>query len=134
LAAKKALNEATIEFCMSKALAYVTPDSNVDDAATVMKERDIRSVLVKENGAYVGILTETDLLFEVLIGGNDPKSTKVSSIMTKPIISLDQDKSLKAGVELMRKKNIKHLIVTRKDKIVGMLSIRDLITFSVRNR
>ena len=84
MAPKKALREATVEFCMSKALAYVTPDSNVDDAAAVMKERDIRSVLVTENGAYVGILTETDLLFEVLIGGNDPKSTKVSSIMTPP--------------------------------------------------
>ena len=135
MAVQESLPEATIKDCASRRLIIsIVSDTNVQEAATLMKDRDVRSILVKEKDEYIGIVTETDILFEVLIGGNVPNTTKVSSIMTKPIISLDQDKPLKEAIELMRNKNIKHLVVTRKDEIIGMLSVRDLITFAVKNR
>ena len=127
----KRLLDSAIEECMSKFLASVTSDSLVQEGSKIMTDQDLRSVLVKENDKYVGILTETDLLFEVLIERKDPKTTKVSDIMTRPLITLEQDKTLMEAIELMRDKNIKHLVVTRKGKIVGMLSVRDLISFSM---
>ena len=97
---KKMTIEATIKDCITtgtyeRRLACVTSDSEVQEAIKLMRERDIKSVLVKENDEYVGIVTETDLLFDVFISQNDPKTTKVSFIMTKPIITMYQDKSLK---------------------------------------
>jgi len=76
----------------------------------------------------VGILTETDLSRKVVAKRLDPVTTMVSSVMTKPILSMDRYMPVKEAEEFMKKKKIRHLAVTEGDEIVGILSLKDLVS------
>ncbi len=105
----------------------VDPQATAQDAATIMGEKGIGSVLIKKNEDYLGILTKTDLVKNVLAGGLDPQGTRVYSVMAKPIITLDHQASKNEAIDLMVEKKIKHLAVTKHGEIVGVLSTTDII-------
>ena len=130
---EKSLQEATIKNCMSLRVVAVNQGSTVQEAANRMNKKGIKSVLIKENKDYLGILTETDLMFEVLIAGKDPKQTKVEAIMSKPLVSLDENETISKAVDIMREKRFKHLPISRNGNVVGMLSAKDLISFFSKN-
>ena len=97
------------------------------DAARRMEEKRIGSVMVTEEGAYVGIATESDLVRKVVGYGLSPSTTPVGAIMNTPILDIDISRSIPEVNEIMATKGVRHLAVTEKGKIVGILSIRDLI-------
>ena len=130
---EKSLQGATIKKCMSLQVVTVKQGSTVQEAAKRMNKQGIKFVLIKENKDYLGILTETDLMFEVLIAGKDPKQTKVEAIMSKPLVSLDENETLSKAVDIMREKRFKHLPISRNGDVVGMLSVKDLISFFYKN-
>jgi CBS domain-containing protein len=100
-----------------------------------MHEKNIGSLLVKENDEYIGIVTETDLTRKVLGGGLDPKTIKVTAVMTaQPIITLDCHQPLTEANAFMAKKKVRHLPITENDKIVGMISVKDLVAFFANPR
>ncbi len=94
-----------------------------------MFDHKIKSILIKEKGKFIGIVTESDLIFKVLLGDLDRNSAPVSAIMSVNIRQMDHDRTLGEAIAFMREKNIRHLAVTEKDTIVGMLSVKDLITY-----
>ncbi len=104
-------------------------DSTVQEAAMFMTGSNIGSLLVKKFDEYVGIVTETDLARKVLGKGLDPDSTGVEEIMTSPILSLDRYLPIEEANRFMHKNKIRHLCVTEEDKIVGIISVKDLVTF-----
>ncbi len=130
---EKSLQEATIKKCMSFQVVAVDQGSTVQEAANRMNKKGIKSVLIKENNDYLGILTETDLMFEVLIAGKDTKQTKVEAIMSKPLVSLDENETISKAVDIMREKRFKHLPISRNGNVVGMLSVKDLVSFFYKN-
>ena len=130
---EKSLQEATIKKCMSLRVEAVNQGSTVQEAANRMNKKGIKSVLIKENNDYLGILTETDLMFEVLIAGKDTKQTKVEAIMSKPLVSLDENETISKAVDIMREKRFKHLPISRNGNVVGMLSVKDLVSFFYKN-
>ena len=120
---------------MSPTVISVESDTTVQDAAQFMHEKNIGSVLIKEKDEYIGIVTETDLTRKVLGGGLDPKTTKVTAVMTsQPIITLDCHLPVTEANAYMAKKKIRHLPVTENDKIVGMISVKDLVSFFANPR
>jgi len=108
-------------------------ESSVQEAAQFMLAHNIGSVLVKEFEEYVGIVTETDLTRKVLGKGLNAESTPVSEIMTSPILSLDCYLPVEEANRFMHKNKIRHLAVTEEEKIVGILSVKDLVSYFSRD-
>ena len=108
-------------------------ESSVQEAAQFMMAHNIGSVLVKEFEEYVGIVTETDLTRKVLGKGLNAESTPVSEIMTSPILSLDCYLPVEEANRFMHKNKIRHLAVTEEEKIVGILSVKDLVSYFSRD-
>ncbi|MBT3184751.1 MAG: CBS domain-containing protein [Nitrospina sp.] len=120
---------------MSSTVISIGPDSTVPETAKLMHEKNIGSVLVKDKEDYIGIVTETDLTRKVLGGGLDPKTTKVTAVMTaQPIITLDCHQPVTEANAVMAKKKVRHLPITENDKIVGMISVKDLVAFYANPR
>ncbi len=104
-------------------------ESTVQEAALFMTANNIGSLLVKKFDEYMGIVTETDLTRKVLGKGLNPDVTPISEIMTSPVLSLDCYLPIEEANRFMHKNKIRHLGVTEEDKIVGILSVKDLVSY-----
>jgi len=111
---------------MSSPVITVSPKSYAINAIDEMCDNKVSSLLVKENGKYVGVFTKTDWVNTVLNKEHDPKTVEVSTIMVRSIITVDKDETLAKASALFEKHDIRHLAVTENGEIVGMLSVKDL--------
>ena len=111
---------------MSSPVLSTNPDARAYDAAHDMFKHNVGALMVKDNGDYVGIFTKTDWMHKVLKWEGDPMAIKVSSVMTASIITVEKDEPLAKASQLMEKNGIHHIAVMDKEKIVGILSIKDL--------
>ena len=116
----------TIASQMTTPVISIYSEATAQEAAQLMKEKEIGSLLIKGCQGYVGILAERDLVYRVVSEGLDPRTTPLSSIMEESILSLDSSASTSEAGSLMQEYNISHLAVTEKDEIAGILSVRDL--------
>ncbi len=113
---------------------HVEADTSVQEAAKLMHSKSIGSLLVKEGEEFVGIVTETDFSRKVVAAGADAESTAVSKVMTHPILSLDVTERVAEANIFMASHKVRHLGVTRDGKIVGILSVKDLVSFFANPR
>jgi CBS domain-containing protein len=107
----------------------VDRDADVRTAAALMRDRNIGSLFVTRNKDIIGIITDTDMVRRVVAVGLDASKTSVEQIMSAPILSIEEDKTLLDANDLMAKSHLRHLGVTRNGKLVGMISVRDLVVF-----
>ena len=114
---------------MISPILSIDKESTVQEAAQFMVAHNIGSVLIKEFEEYVGIVTETDLTRKVLGKGLNPESTSIAEIMTSPILSMDRYLPVEEANRFMHKNKIRHLGVTEEDKIIGILSVKDLVAY-----
>lgn len=112
---------------MTKGVIYVKPKENVQRVAEIMRNNDIDSVIVIENRKGVGIITDRDIISKVVAEGKDPKTIAVSEVMTSPIITVAPQEDIDKATKKMRDKNIRRLVVTQGDHIIGILSEFDLV-------
>ena len=116
----------TINDRMTHPVLSIEQDKTVKNAAEIIYSNKIGSLLVTENGNYIGIITKTDLMTRVLIKDLDAKAIKVSEIISSHLYTIDSGESLRAAREMLREKSVRHLTVIRNDEVVGILSIKDL--------
>lgn len=114
---------------MSRRILSVGPDTPVIEAARTMQEAKVGALLVAEGARFIGIVSETDLVRRVLAVGGDVQQVRVSEVMGAPIITIEIDCSAHEASDLMAERGIRHLAVTDDGKIVGMLSVRDLLRY-----
>jgi len=124
----------TIGDYMTSPVSGIDAESFVREAAQIMQSEHIGSVFVKENDKFIGIITENDLSRKVVAENLDTETTKVRNIMTEPLISLDCSEHVAKANQMMAQKKIRHLGVTRNREIVGVLSVRDLVSFYANPR
>ena len=105
----------------------VHPDDTVLDAIKLLAEKDIGALIVIEGDKPVGIFTERDYARKVYLKGKSSLDTAVRDIMVTPVISVSPDQSVNECMALMTEKRFRHLPVIDGDKLVGMLSIGDLV-------
>lgn len=98
-------------------------------AAKLMRDNRIGSVFVTWERAIIGILTETDIARRLVGMGLDADQTPVEHIMTSPVIKIDENKTIRDANATMAKEHVRHLGVTREGKLVGMISVRDMVKF-----
>lgn len=107
-------------------LITVSPDDSARDAAKVMHEKRIAAVMVTENDALVGIITERDMTARVVAAGLDPDTAKSRDIMTTDPDCLSPHDAPSQALKMMIERNYRHLPVTDGADLVGMVSVRDL--------
>ena len=114
---------------MSRQILTVPSTALVVEAARTMRDARVGALLVAEGSRYVGIVSETDLVRKVLAGAGDAERIRVSEVMRAPVITIEIDRSAHEASDLMAERNIRHLVVTEDGKVVGMLSVRDLLRY-----
>jgi CBS domain-containing protein len=107
----------------------VDRDMDVRKAAQIMRDRNIGSLFVTRDKEIIGILTDTDLVRRVVAAGADAAKTPVEQIMSAPILTIEENKTLLDANDMMATHHLRHLGVTRDGKLVGMISVRDLVVF-----
>ena len=115
---------------MSTDLATTLPELTAQDAAALMRHHGVRSLLVEkesDDDAY-GIVTYADIVDKVLAYGFDPAEVRVDEIMTKPLIVVNPSLKVEMIARLFAQNNISHAPVIEDHKVIGMVSMTDLIT------
>jgi CBS domain-containing protein len=107
----------------------VERDTDAQTAARIMRDRGIGSLFVTNGKEIVGILTDTDMVRRVVAAGADTSKTTVEQIMSAPIMTIEEGKTLLDANDLMAQSHLRHLGVTRDGKLIGMISVRDLVVF-----
>jgi CBS domain-containing protein len=97
------------------------------DAARLMVEKHIGSLIANRDGLPFGIVTERDMLEKIVAQGSDPSKLTVQEIMTAPLTTVDASASLIDAARKMVEKQLKRLVVTEHDKIIGIVSQTDLV-------
>ena len=111
----------------SEKFITVERDTDVQTAARIMRDRRISSLFVTNGKEIVGILTDTDMVRRVVAAGVDTLTTTAEKIMSAPILTIEEDKTLLDVSDLMANTHIRHLGVTQSGKLVGMISVRDIL-------
>ncbi|MEM2669185.1 MAG: CBS domain-containing protein [Candidatus Bathyarchaeia archaeon] len=100
---------------------------SVSSVIEKMITNNIGAVVVMSGGNPVGIITERDIIEKVVRSNRDPSKIRAEEIMSSPLISVEADKTLKDALTLMRDKKIRRLGVTRKGKLVGIITERRVL-------
>ena len=105
----------------------IAPDARVIDALKVMAEKNVGALLVMDSGRLIGIITERDYARKVILQGKSSLDTPVREIMTGKVLCVHPDQSVEECMGLMTDKHVRHLPVMDGDKLIGVLSIGDLV-------
>lgn len=105
----------------------VTPSVSVFDALGLLADYGVGALLVLQDGKLIGVVSERDYTRKVALQGKNSKETKVADIMTRDVVSVGPAADVHTCMSLMSQKKIRHLPVVDGDKVIGMLSIRDIL-------
>lgn len=110
-----------------KEVISIAPHRPVFDALVVLAEYKIGALVVLEGDQLVGVFSERDYAREVILKGRSSKTTQISDVMTHKVLTASPTDSVEQAMSLMSEKRIRHLPVTENGKVIGMLSIGDLV-------
>lgn len=112
----------------------VTPEATVFDAVQIMEKYRIGAVLVVDAGKLVGICTERDCACRVILHDHLPKTTPVRNVMTAHVISVAPDNTAMDCMSIMTHQHVRHLPVMENDRLVGIVSMGDIIRVAVAEK
>ncbi len=108
-------------------LATISPDASVLEAARMMNERHIGALAVTHGERLVGIFTERDVLNRVVAAQRDPAQTPIREVMTTSVTCCAPETTRSECESIMRRRRIRHLPVIDGDRVVGMISVHDVL-------
>lgn len=121
-------NVATAKDVMSKPVISVRENDNAMNAAKLMEKHKIGGiVIVNKSGKPLGIVTERDLATRVVAKGLQPKDVNVSSIMSRPIVTIDGETSIREVAKKMSRLEIRRLAVASKEDLQGIITSKDIL-------
>jgi CBS domain-containing protein len=105
----------------------IAPEDSVYNAIKMMADNNVGSLVVMEDDKLVGIITERDYSRKVILKGKSSPKTMVKEIMSTHVICVHPDETVKECMAIMTDKRIRHLPVIVDDKVIGVVSIGDLV-------
>ncbi len=105
----------------------ITPDEPVYNALQLMAEKNVGALVVVRNEEVIGVISERDYARKIILRGKSSRETLVREIMTSPAICVTSDKTVEQCLSLMTDKHIRHLPVVDDGKLVGVVSVGDLV-------
>jgi signal-transduction protein with cAMP-binding, CBS, and nucleotidyltransferase domain len=112
---------------MTESLVSVGSEKSAIEAAKLMSQKGIASVLVERQGELIGIVTDRDIITRVVSKGLDAAEVEVSQVMTSPLVTIEDDASLDEAAKKMAEHSVRRLIVERASQKVGIISESDMI-------
>jgi len=112
----------------------IGPGSSVYDAIVTMSKKGIGALVVTEGDRVVGVITERDYARKVILQDRSSKETQVHEIMTKRVIYVRLDQPIEVCMALMTEKRVRHLPVLEGERLVGMISIGDVIKEVIKEK
>lgn len=106
-------------------------DLSVSDAAAILAERRIGALPVLHNGTIVGIFSERDLVYKLAEFGPTVLQKTVGEVMTAPAVTVEPETEVLAALSLMTRRRIRHLPVVSEGRMVGFISIGDLVKYRI---
>jgi CBS domain-containing protein len=128
--AMKTVNE--IVLAKANKLLSIAPEASVLDALKLMAEREVGALVVLEGEKLAGIFSERDYARKVVLQGKSSKDTPVSEIMTRKVVCVRPDQSVEDCMALMTDKRIRHLPVLQGERVIGVISIGDVVKHRVK--
>ena len=111
----------------SQKLLSITPEASVLDALKLMAEKEVGALVVLEGDKLAGIFSERDYARKVILHGKSSSNTPVSEIMTHKVVCVGPDQSVEDCMALMTDKRIRHLPVLEEKRVMGVISIGDVV-------
>jgi len=112
----------------------ITPEQTVYDALKILAEKDIGAVMVMEGNKLLGIFSERDYARKLILKGFFSKESNVRDVMTKELIIVAPDTDVFECMELMTEKHIRHLPVLENNKLIGLVSIGDIVNAIIHSQ
>ena len=112
----------------------IDPDATVFDALAKMAEKDVGSLVVMDREKLIGIITERHYSRNVILKGKTSPTTLVRDIMERNVVHVRPDHSVELCMTLMTERRVRHLPVLEGDKVIGIVSIGDLLKSIISNR
>ncbi|MFO0980681.1 MAG: CBS domain-containing protein [Planctomycetota bacterium] len=122
------------EIIHGRPLYTVTKDATVREVAELLATHRIGAVPVVDNQRIVGIFSERDVIARVIVNGLDPAHTRMAEVMTRNPVVARSDESYQDCADHMRRLNIRHVPVVEDDRLVGMVSLRDILWIDNKNK
>ncbi|MEE8493700.1 MAG: CBS domain-containing protein [Nitrospirales bacterium] len=123
---------ATLVQVMRRELKTIAHHVPIREVAKRMRDERVGALFVEQNGELVGIVTETDVVRRAVAEDLDLGSLKAQSIMTVPIVTIESIRTVQDAHDMMGDLGVRHLGVTEQGKLVGVVSVRDLLVYFKR--
>ena len=108
-------------------IVSIAPDASVFDAIKLMADTTVGSLIVLDDEEMLGIVTERDYARKVILKGRSSDNCKVSEIMTTDVLTASSSQTVNDCMEVMTERRIRHLPVVEDNRVIGMISIGDLV-------
>lgn len=117
---------------MSKSMVTAHTHNKISEVSRMMKEYDIGFIPIEDNNDFIGVITDRDIVIRAIAKGTNCDDT-IDKYITNYIISISSDADIEEALELMSEEKIKRLLVEDKRKIVGILSLSDILSIQNDN-
>ena len=113
----------------------ISKDESVMQALILMSEKNIGAIIIVDNNDFpIGIFSERDYARKIILKGKSSKDTLLDEVMTKELITVTKDYKIEQCMEIMNEKRIRHLPVLENKKIVGIISIGDVLKIMIKEQ
>ena len=114
---------------MSKGLKKIPYEASIADTAQKMRDEQVGALFIEKKGELVGSVSDRELVRKAVADRKDLENTTVESIMTTPLNYIDSTKTLLDAQDTMRDLGVRHLAVREGEKVVGIISVGDLLAY-----
>ncbi len=109
----------------------ISPEATVFEAIEIMAEKNIGALLVMSNDQLIGVISERDYTRKVALKGKSSREAKVKEIISSPVVSAGPAHSVEECMRLMTHNRIRHLPILEGEKVIGIVSIGDLVNWTI---
>ena len=119
----------------NRQICTISKDQNVRQALILMSEKNIGAIIIVDSNDFpIGIFSERDYARKIVLKGKSSKDTLLDEVMTKELITVTRDYKIDQCMEIMNEKRIRHLPVLENKKIVGIISIGDVLKIMIKEQ